>query len=163
MAGKIQNEDIKSSAELAGAGGTDAQLPNDTKIYVTGNSLNKKLSDAVAAGDLVRSIRTINAQSGTTYTFVLSDGSKNGNSPLVTANNASPQTYTVPPNSGVAFPIGTQIDVIQMGSGKVTFAPGSGVTIDSKGSNLSISAQFVGVTLIKVAVNEWVLIGDLVA
>lgn len=33
MAGRIQNEDVKSSAELTGAGGTVAQLINTTKLY----------------------------------------------------------------------------------------------------------------------------------
>lgn len=163
MSGKIQNEDIKSAAEIVTAGGTAAQLPNDSKVYLTGNSLNKTLDAAINAGDLVRSVRAINAQVGTSYTFVLADGSKNGNNPLVTASNASPQAYTVPPNSSVAFPIGTQIDLVQLGAGKVTFLAGVGVTISSKNANLSVSAQFVGVTLIKTATNSWVLLGDLIA
>lgn len=41
---------------------------------------------------------------------------------MVTFNNAAAQTITVPPNSSVAFPIGTQIDLAQLGAGKVTFA-----------------------------------------
>lgn len=60
MPGKIQNEDVKSSAELAAAGGTDAQLINDTKIYVTAGSLNKTLSAAITAGDIGGSGGAIN-------------------------------------------------------------------------------------------------------
>jgi len=52
MSGKIQNEDIKSLAELTGAGGSASQLPNDTKIYVTANGLNKQLSQAITDGDI---------------------------------------------------------------------------------------------------------------
>lgn len=48
--GKIQNEDIKSLAEITTAGGTMAQLPNDTKIYVTANGINTQLSTAIASG-----------------------------------------------------------------------------------------------------------------
>lgn len=107
--------------------------------------------------------RTINAQTGTTYTFVLTDGSDTGGNPLVTASNASAQTYTVPPNSSVAFPTGTQIDVLQLGAGKVTLAQGAGVTINSKGSNKAIGAQYVGVTLIKTGTDVWELLGDLIA
>lgn len=51
MAGKLQNEDHKSLAELTGAGGSASQLLNDTKIYVTGLSLNKQLSQAIIDGD----------------------------------------------------------------------------------------------------------------
>jgi len=47
MAGRIQNEDLKSVAELTGAGGTAAQLPNDTKIYVTALGINKTLNQAI--------------------------------------------------------------------------------------------------------------------
>jgi hypothetical protein len=52
MAGRLQNEDSKTLAELTGAGGTVAQLLNDTKIYVTANSLNKQLSAAITDGDI---------------------------------------------------------------------------------------------------------------
>ena len=48
--GKIQNEDIKSSAELVAAGGTAAQLPNDTKVYITANSINDTLYNAIGKG-----------------------------------------------------------------------------------------------------------------
>lgn len=107
--------------------------------------------------------RTINAQTGTTYTFALADGSAAGGNPLVTASNASAQTYTVPTNASVAFPVGTQIDLMQQGAGKVTLAGAGGVTINSKGANLSISAQYVGVSLIKTATDVWTLFGDLIA
>lgn len=52
MAGKIQNEDIKSAAELVSAGATAASLPNDTKVYVTANSINKTLNQAITDGDI---------------------------------------------------------------------------------------------------------------
>lgn len=103
---------------------------------------------------------TYNDQTGTTYTFALTDNQK-----IVTATNASPQTYTVPPNSGadsVAFPIGTRIDVIQLGDGKVTIAEGSDVIIKSYNNFKSIAAKYVGVTLLKIDTNTWVLIGNLI-
>ena len=49
---KIQNEDIKSSAQLIAAGGSASQLPNDTKIYVTANSINKTLNQAIIDQDI---------------------------------------------------------------------------------------------------------------
>ena len=107
--------------------------------------------------------RTINAQTGTTYTFVLSDGQKAGANTLVTGSNASAQTFTVPPNSSVAYPTGDQIDVCQVGAGKLTLAQGSGVTINSKSSNKAIGAQYVCVSLVKTATDTWLLIGDLIA
>lgn len=47
---------------------------------------------------------TINAQTGTTYIFVLADSTQNGTI-LNTFTNASAITVTVPPNSSVAFPV----------------------------------------------------------
>lgn len=101
---------------------------------------------------------TYNNQTGTTYTFALADNQK-----VVTATNASAQTYTVPTNASVAFPIGTRIDVIQLGAGKVTIAPASGaVLINSYNNNRSIAGQYVGVTLLKTDTNTWVLVGNLI-
>ena len=51
-AGYLQNEDFKTEAELVGAGGSVSQLLNDTKIYVTGNGINKTLDDAIVDGDI---------------------------------------------------------------------------------------------------------------
>jgi hypothetical protein len=97
-----------------------------------------------------------NAQTGTTYTFVLADAGK-----MVTSSNGSAQTLTVPPNSSVAFDIGTQIIVQALGAGAATLAQGSGVTIQSKDSNKAIDGQYAGVTLVKRATDTWSLIGAL--
>lgn len=100
----------------------------------------------------------LNIQTGTSYTPILTDVFK-----LVVLGNANPITVTVPPNSSVAFPVGTQIDFMQFLTGAVTFAEGSGVTIDSKDGNKVINGQFVGVTLIKLDTDIWGLFGDLTA
>lgn len=52
MAGKLQNEDFKTETELVNAGGSKSQLLNDTKVYVTANSINKTLDDAIIDGDI---------------------------------------------------------------------------------------------------------------
>jgi Major tropism determinant N-terminal domain len=101
-----------------------------------------------------------NAQVGTTYTFALTDKDK-----MVTANNASSQTYTIPPNSSVAFPDGSQINIIQIGAGQVTFAQGSGVTIVSTGASAAapkLRAQYSSATLIKRSTDLWYVVGDIV-
>ena len=100
----------------------------------------------------------INTQTGTTYTLVLADAGK-----LITSDNASPVTITVPPNGDVAFPIGTRIDVLSIGAGLTTLAEGAGVTINSKNSNKKLSALGSAASLIKLATNTWFLVGDLSA
>lgn len=100
---------------------------------------------------------TLEDQTGTTYTLVLTDKSK-----LVTLSNASAITMTVPPNSSVAFPVGTQILLYNKGAGQVTVAEGSGVTINTS-STLLMRAQYSMATLIKIATDEWIISGDLEA
>lgn len=102
--------------------------------------------------------RIINAQTGTAYTLQLTDA---GN--ICEFSNVAAVTVTVPPNSTVAFPVGAQIDVMAGGAGKVTFAPGAGVTIKSVLSFKSLSAQEAAATLVQMAANVWRLAGSLVA
>lgn len=98
---------------------------------------------------------SINAQTGTTYAPVLTDQGA-----LVTLSNASPITVTMPQNSTTAFPVGTQIDFVGIGAGLVTFAAGSGATLNGTPS-LVTRAQYSAVTLIKVSTNGWIAVGDL--
>jgi hypothetical protein len=92
------------------------------------------------------------------YTLVLSDADK-----LVEMNVGSANNLTVPLNSSVAFPTGTQILLAQYGAGQTTIVATSGVTIRSNGGKLKLNAQYSGATLVKIAENEWYLFGDIVA
>jgi hypothetical protein len=101
----------------------------------------------------------INAQTGTTYTFVLSDDGK-----FVTASNASAITVTIPPASSVAYATGAQLNIIQKGAGQVTFAAGSGVTIRSTGATATAPktrAQYSSATAIYEGSDIWYVIGDI--
>ena len=141
------------------ASGTAATVTGAAQSAITsvGTLTSVTVTGAVTAGSVVAPL-AINAQTGTTYTFVAADASK-----LVTASNGSAQTYTVPPNSSVAFDVGTAITVIGIGAGKVTLAQGSGVTINSLDSEKAINGQHASVTLIKTATDTWQLIGNLQA
>lgn len=104
----------------------------------------------------------LNAQTGTTYTFVLSDA----NNTLVTASNASAQTYSIPTNASVAYPVGTQINIIAIGAGQVTIqAVTSGTTtVLSNGATAAapkLRVQYSSATCIKVATDIWYVIGDI--
>jgi hypothetical protein len=126
-----------------------------TAITSVGTLSALDVTGALTAGSLVAPL-AFNAQTGTTYTFVLADAGK-----MVTSSNGSAQTVTVPPNSSVAFAIGTQIIVQNIGSANATLAQGSGVTIYSKDSNKEIDGQYAAATLIKTATDAWSLIGAL--
>lgn len=74
-------------------------------------------------------------------------------------NVATANTLTVPPNSAVAFAVGTQIPVRQAGVGQTTVAGGVGVTINTA-ETLKLRKQNSMATLVKVGVDEWDLTGD---
>lgn len=106
---------------------------------------------------------TIDAKTSTTYTFVLTDA----NNELITASNASAQTYSIPTNASVAFPIGSQINIIQIGAGQVTInAVTSGTTsVLSTGATASapkLRAQYSSASIIKAATDTWYVVGDIV-
>ena len=110
---------------------------------------------------LATAMIAINAQTGTTYTFVLADNGK-----LVTASNASAQTYSIPTNASVAYPIGTQINIIQIGAGQVTInAVTSGTTtVSSTGATATapkLRAQYSSATCIKANTDLWYVVGDI--
>jgi hypothetical protein len=90
------------------------------------------------------------------YTLVLEDADK-----LVEMNVGSANNLTIPLNSSVAFPTGTQILLAQYGAGQTTIVATSGVTVRSSGAKSKLTGQYSGATLIKIAENEWYCFGDL--
>jgi hypothetical protein len=78
---------------------------------------------------------------------------------ITTMTSGTANNYTIPLNSSVNFPIGTQLLVAQEGLGQTTIVATSGVTINAVG--LSISSRYKSVALIQVALNEWDAYGTL--
>ena len=121
--------------------------------FTSGQVLTAEELDAVATAMIA-----INAQTGTTYSVVLSDDGK-----LVTCDNAASISLTIVPNSTAAFGIGTQINIMQLGAGTVTITAGAGVTLQSAGSKLKTDAQYAVATCCKIATDTWVVVGNLKA
>lgn len=88
------------------------------------------------------------------WTLILTDGND-----VITVSTAA--VITVPANATVAFPIGTAITFIRTGTGAVTLAPASGVTLLSKDTKRAIDGQYASATLIKTATDTWHLFGAL--
>lgn len=80
---------------------------------------------------------------------------------IVEMNVASANNFTIPPNSSVAFPVNTRIDLVQYGAGQTTIVAGAGVTLRSSGAKLKLTGQYSGASLYKRDTDEWVVIGDL--
>jgi hypothetical protein len=79
----------------------------------------------------------------------------------VEMNASSGVNLTVPLNSSIAFPVGTVIEVYQMGAGTVTLVATGGVTLRTATNTLTTRTQYATVSLRKRATDEWVVSGDL--
>jgi hypothetical protein len=95
------------------------------------------------------------------YTAVLAN-----NSQVVTMDNSSANTFSIPTNASVAFPIGTQINVLQIGTGQTTIqAVTSGTTsILSTAATAAapkLRARYSLATCIKSATDTWYVVGDI--
>lgn len=126
-----------------------------TTSLASGSVTQDKLADR-SVGSAELDNLTINARNATTYTLVLTDAHK-----LVTFSNSAPTTVTVPNNTSVAFDIGDQVNLLQLGSGQVEVVASSGVTIDSSGNKKKLFGQYAVGTLVKVATNGWVFLGNI--
>jgi hypothetical protein len=92
-----------------------------------------------------------NAQTGLSYTFVLTDTTK-----TITANNAAASAYTVPPQSSVVWEAYTVLRILNLGAGVVTLTAGAGVTLTG---NLTVG-QNVMATLTRTASDAWRISGN---
>ena len=122
------------------------------EVFVADTILTAAEMNAVATAMIA-----INAQIAT-YTAVLADDGK-----LVTMSNASANNFTVPPNSSVAFGIGTQLNIAQLGAGQTTIVAGAGVTLNSAGTKLKLNAQYAVATCVKTDTDTWFVVGNLSA
>lgn len=95
-----------------------------------------------------------------TASYTLTDGDAGK---LIEANSATTITITIPLDSSVAFPVGSQFNVLMSGAGSVTFSPASGVTLNYYGPSSTIANQWSMATLVKRGTNSWLLVGDLSA
>ena len=100
------------------------------------------------------------ADSGSSYTAVLTDNGK-----VVTMDNGSGNTFRIPTNASVAFPIGTQINVLSIGAGQTTInAVTSGTTsIQSTGATAAapkLRVRYSAATGVKAGTDLWYVFGD---
>lgn len=140
------------------AGTTTLTLPAATDTLVakttTDTLTNKTLTSPVAT-------TAFNAQTGTTYTFALTDASK-----FVTCNNAAAIAISIPTNASVAFATGTVINIQQIGVGQVTIAavtPGTTI-VTSAGATVAspkTRVRFSAATCIKTGTDTWTVVGDI--
>jgi hypothetical protein len=156
--------DAIAFSQFSGAGtytaSTGLTLTGNAFSIDTATTVDLSTAQSLSNKTLVapRTQLTMNAQSGTSYTLALADASNR----WVTVSNSSAITVTVPP---AVYSVGDQINVQQTGSGQITFAQGSGVTITSAAGSSSapkIRSQYGSATVICVGSNSFTIVGDLI-
>lgn len=133
-------------------------IPDDTDLVKDGASAMRTIGNGF---DDALAKLTLNAQTAT-YTAVLTDNRNK----LVTMSVGSANDFLIPTNASVAFPIGSVINVIQIGAGQTTIkAVTSGTTtISSTGASAiapKLRAQYSAASCIKVATDTWYVVGDI--
>jgi hypothetical protein len=134
----------------------DDPAEGETVLAVSGNGDG---GDVSALEDRVEALEALtpiapNLTAATAYTFVADDARR-----LTGFTAATSVAATVPPNSSVAYALGTRLRMAALGAGQVTLAGGVGVTLRTSASLLS-RAQYSDVTAEKIDTNEWLVTGD---
>lgn len=149
----VQATAVAGTTTLTLPAATDTLVGKATTDTLTNKTLTSPILNTPTINDARQNL-TLNAQTGTTYTLVLTDNGR-----LVTLNNAAAITVTVPLNSSIAFATGAVVNLQQIGAGQVTVVGASGVTINGTGT--ALRAQWSAASLVKTATDTWTLIGDL--
>jgi hypothetical protein len=145
--GVIVNADIGASAAIA-----------YSKLNLATSIVNADISSSAAIDRNKIADSTIDTKTAN-YTLVLADKNK-----FIEMNVSSANTVSVPTDASVDFPIGSQINITQYGTGKTQIVAVTPATTSVRATpGAYLRAQYSSATLVKRAANEWYLIGDLSA
>jgi len=139
-----------SSAEsltITGTNGQDSLVVADGDVSIT---------DALTVTGTTTTYLNVITDSGTTRTPALTDASA-----YILCTHGSGMTVTLPQDSAVAFPTGSQIVFERNGAGTLTFAAGTGATVNSKGSTLTCADRYMTIAAVKIAANTWTIFGNI--
>jgi outer membrane usher protein FimD/PapC len=133
-------------------------VPTSSDLVKNGATAIETLGDSV---DASFAGLTVNAQTGATYTAVKADGLNS----IVTMDNSSANTFSIPTDATYDFPIGTTLLVYMKGAGVTTInAVTSGTTtVVSAGATLAapVLARYKSAACIKIAANSWIVVGGI--
>ena len=116
-----------------------------------------EMSGAITGNIAITGFRPI--ISTTSATINLANGTHEGT--FIYSNLGTAVTVNIRDNATEAFPVGTEIDIIQAGAGVVTLTPATGVNLNGLNTAIAITAQWGGVTLKQITDNNWIAIGKI--
>jgi hypothetical protein len=140
-------KDIEALQAADDALGTMSTQDAD-EIDITGGTMD---AVDITGGTAIGIVTTTREVTDATDTLVLADNGK-----TIDCNRATAQTITIPASADVAFPVGTEILIVQVGAGTVTIKGDTGVTVNgASGGSGDLENQFAAVVLRKAATNTW--------
>lgn len=136
---------------------TSPKINENVALTATSTELNyvDGVTSAIQTQLDSKSDKTYSVIAAKTGAYTLANGDQND---LIQLNGTF--TVTVPADSTYDFAIGTTIDILNIGSGTITTAGASGVTLNGT-PGLKLRAQWSAASLIKRAADTWVIVGDL--
>jgi len=155
-AGAISSADIADSAiteaKISSAAVTTAKIASS--VTLTTPNIGAATGTSLITSGQVTDYTGINTQTGS-YTLVEADAGR-----LVTVSAVGSSTVTIPLNASVNFGLGVKIVIARIGAGAVAIAGAAGVTVNAT-PGLNLRAQYSGATCIQIALNSWLVFGDL--
>lgn len=166
--GFVTDSDVISAIISASYTGSNSYAPTITPVnskvlyqgqwyYASGN-LYYAIDDNIPMLVNKLALTVPSAVTATSYTLGLADAEA-----IRSINVATTCSLTVPTNASVPFRIGTQITLLQEGTGKINVLPDIGVTLISPENKRFSTIQNSLVVLIKIDTNKWVIGGDIAA
>jgi hypothetical protein len=141
-----------SSLEMFGTQSILLNPGNDGQVYIDSYNDGSRVATRDYADTKATLNATLNNQTNTTYTL---DASDNGR--VVTLNNASAITLTVPAGLAAGF----NCMIVQKGAGVVTLTPAANVTVTNRSGGTKTGGQNAIVTIISISSNYFITGGDM--
>jgi hypothetical protein len=146
--------DLSGYLTLVSASTTYLTQDSASTTYLTQDSASTTYLTATTPQTVLSTISS-------NYTLALSDTND-----FIPLSSSAPFTITVPADNTVNFPVGSRIDMVQLGTGQITVSGqtnGDQTSIIRSTPGSKFRTQYSGVSLIKISTNLWSLVGDLSA
>lgn len=145
--------DLSNHIADATAAHAASAISNTPAGTISATTVQAAIDEIDADMTAAQQFDTVNAQTGTSYTAVLTDAD---NSTLVTMDNANPNNFVIPTNASVAYPVGKILFVEQIGDGVTSIVPFDGtVTVTYSAGVSAVAGKNTLNAAFKTGTNAW--------